>query len=80
MINTPGHVRDVEAKGDEVYTPPNGQDIKDGFIILQASIMHELLGDDYMPDEQANDERQATNPNAWIESSQENFINLDNFL
>jgi hypothetical protein len=42
--------------------------------------MHELLGDDYMPDEQANDERQATNPNAWVESSQENFINLDNFL
>jgi hypothetical protein len=47
MINTLGHMRDVQAEGDGVYTPPNGHDIKDGFIVLQASMMQELMGDDY---------------------------------
>lgn len=62
MINTPRHVKDVQAEGDGVYTPPNGHDIKDSFILLQASMMQELMGDDYMLDEQANDEPQTTNP------------------
>jgi hypothetical protein len=38
------------------------------------------MGDDYMLDEQADDEPQATNPNAWVEGSQGNFINLNIFL
>lgn len=33
------HTRDVQAEGDGVYTPPNGQDIKDGFILPHASMM-----------------------------------------
>jgi len=38
------------------------------------------MGDDYVQYEQANDEPQATNPNAWVEESQGNFIKLDNFF
>jgi hypothetical protein len=64
MINTLGHVKDVQVEGDGVYTPPSGQDIEDGFIVPQTSMMQELMGDDYMLDEQADDEPQATNPNA----------------
>jgi hypothetical protein len=43
-------------------------------------MMYELLGYDYVLDEQANDEPHTKNPNAWVESSQGNFINLDKFL
>jgi len=34
MINTPRHMRDVRVDGNGIYTPPNGQDIEDGFIVL----------------------------------------------
>ncbi len=33
------------------------------------------MGDDYVLDEQANYEPQASNPNARVEGSQGNFIN-----
>ncbi len=80
MINTPGHMRDVQANGNGVYMPPNGHDTKDGFIVLQALMMQELLGDHYVSNEQTNDELQATNPNAKVEGFQGKFINLDDFL
>jgi hypothetical protein len=67
MINTPGHVKDVQANGNGVYMPPNGQDTKDGFIVLQALMMQELFGNHYVSNKQANDELQATNPNAKVE-------------
>jgi hypothetical protein len=42
-------------------------------------MMQELIGDDYVPKEQANDESQTTNPNARVEGSDGNFINLYDF-
>ncbi len=78
MINTLGHVKDLQAEGDGVYMPANGWDLEDYFI-PQTPMMQEPVGDDYVPKERANDESQAANPNARVEGFDGNFINLDDF-
>ncbi len=69
---------DLQVEGNGVYMPPSGWDLE-YYLISQTWMMQELIGDDYVPKERANDESQTTNPNARVEGSDGNFINLYDF-
>jgi hypothetical protein len=47
-MNTLGHVKDNYAKGDAIYMPPTTRLNTTNFIVLQTSLMQELLGDGYV--------------------------------
>lgn len=66
MINTLGHVKDIDAK---IYMPPITRLDTTNFIVFQTSLMQELLGDGYVLKDHEN-----KFANANVQGSQQNFI------
>ncbi len=69
MINTLGHVKDIYAKGDAIYMPPITKLDTTNSIVLQTSLMQELLGDGYVLKDHEN---KFANEN--VQRNQLNFI------
>jgi hypothetical protein len=48
MMNAPGHIKNIHAEGNVVYTPLAIRLYTKDYFSPHTSLMQELLGDDYM--------------------------------